>query len=231
MKIVLIGYGKMGKAIEQMALLQGHTIVGSFSNDSWDLEALKAADVCVEFTQPAAALENIKKIAPLGKNLVIGTTGWYHRLEEVQELVNQHHIGLLYSPNFALGVNIFHELLNQASKLFNRFPEYDVAGIEYHHNQKKDSPSGFAGQMNELIKRNMPRISELPFSSVRCGHIVGKHTLLFDSPFDTITLTHEAKNRQGFAAGAVQAAEWLQGKSGLFTFTDCIKNIFERNNK
>ena len=162
------------------------------------------------------------------KKIVIGTTGWTHQLDILKELVETHQLSVIYSPNFALGVNIFQEILKQASKLFNKFSEYDVAGIEYHHNQKKDSPSGLATHIRDTIESNMPRLTHLPFSSVRCGDIFGIHTLMFDSPFDTITLTHTAKNRLGFAAGALQAADWLQDKQGLFTFNDCIKDIFEK---
>lgn len=223
MKIALIGYGKMGRMLEEIAASKGHTITARFSKNSWDMHALEHADVCIEFTEPESALENIKKLAPLKKNIVIGTTGWYEHIEEVERLVRQHDIGLLYSPNFSLGVNIFCELLNQASKLFHEFPEYDAAGIEYHHNQKKDSPSGLAVKLTEMIENNMPGLEKLDFSSVRCGSIFGIHSILFDSPFDTITLTHTAKNREGFARGALQAAEWLLGRKGLFTFSDCLK--------
>ena len=228
MNIALIGYGKMGRTIEELAMSQGHHIVGHFSNHIGDIEALKLADVCIEFTQPDATIENIRKIAPFNKKIVIGTTGWTHQLDILKELVETHQLSVIYSPNFALGVNIFQEILKQASKLFNKFSEYDVAGIEYHHNQKKDSPSGLATHIRDTIESNMPRLTHLPFSSVRCGDIFGIHTLMFDSPFDTITLTHTAKNRLGFAAGALQAADWLQDKQGLFTFNDCIKDIFEK---
>lgn len=229
MKIALIGYGKMGKAIEELALSRGHVIVGYFSQKTWDMQMLAEADICIEFTQPTATLDNIKKIASFKKNIIVGTTGWYSHLNEVQEVINKYNIGLLYSSNFSLGINIYQELLEQAAKLFNQFSEYDVAGIEYHHNQKKDAPSGTAISLSEIVNNHMPQMSDFQFSSVRCGQIVGIHTLLFDSAFDTITLTHEAKNRQGFAAGVIQAAEWMQNKSGLYTFTDCIKNILQRN--
>lgn len=231
MKIALIGYGKMGKSIEQMATCLGHSIVGHFSTHDWNPEALNTADICIEFTQPDAVLTNIKQIAPLKKNIVVGTTGWYQHLPEVEKLVEKYQIGLLYSPNFSLGVNIYYEVLKYAAQLFQLFPEYDAAGIEYHHNQKKDSPSGMAGKISELLIQNMPRLSHLPFSSVRCGHIVGIHQVLFDSPFDSITLSHEARSREGFASGAIYAAEWLKGKKGLFTFDDCMQEIIKRRKK
>lgn len=224
MKIALIGYGKMGRLIEQLALGMGHEIVGRFTSAPWDMPALQQADVCIEFTEPKSVLHNIKKLIECGKSIVVGTTGWHHQIDEVQKLLNGSQSGLLYSSNFSLGMNLFYEVLNQASKLFNLFPEYDVAGIEYHHKQKKDSPSGSAVNLSCLIEQNMPSVEPLSFSSVRCGTISGIHSILFDSPFDTITFTHEAKSREGFARGAIQAAEWLQGKRGLYTFDDCIKS-------
>lgn len=215
--------------IEKVALDLGHTICGYFSASSpWDLETLSLADVCIEFTEPNAVLENIKKLVQMKKNIVVGTTGWYQNLDEVQSYVDQHQTGLVYSSNFSLGVNIYLEVLNQAARLFNPFPEYDVAGIEYHHNQKKDSPSGTSETISQIIENGMPRIDQLHFSSVRCGSIPGRHSILFDSPFDTITISHEARNREGFALGAIQAANWIKGRKGCFTFSDCIESLISK---
>lgn len=231
MKIALIGYGKMGQAIEQAALGLGHTITGRFSSNNWNLDAIHAADICIEFTQPQAAVENIKKLVRLKKNVVVGTTGWYPHLNEIQMCVEEFQTGLLYSANFSLGLNIYLEILTQAAQLLNSFSDYDVAGIEYHHSLKKDAPSGTAVGITELIEKNMPRIEKLEFSSVRCGSIPGRHSLIFDSPADTITISHEARNRNGFANGAIQAADWLRGKKGCFTFTDCIQDLIKRREK
>lgn len=228
MKIALVGYGKMGQAVEKLALANGDQIVGHFGKEMWKVEALKKADVCIEFTQPDAALQNIEKIAPYCKKIVIGTTGWFDRLEELKKIVDHYQLGVIYAPNFALGVAIFQEVVKQASKLFNQFTEYDAAGVEYHHCQKKDAPSGLAHQLSQLVEEQMPRIGHLPFSSVRCGDIFGEHTLLFDSPYDTLTFTHTAKNRIGFAAGALQAAKWIKKRQGLFTFHQCIQSQFKK---
>jgi 4-hydroxy-tetrahydrodipicolinate reductase len=224
MKIALIGYGKMGQMIEKIALSAGHTVVARItSSQHWDLDALQTADLCMEFTQPGSAMENIERLARLKKDIVIGTTGWYGEMRRLESLVKEHEIGALYSPNFSLGVQLFLAILNDASRTMNPFKEYDVAGMESHHNQKKDRPAGTALEMARIVEENMSRIHQCDFSSVRCGSMPGTYTIFFDSPEDTITLTHTARNREGYAKGAVRAAEWLIGKKGLYTFTDCIK--------
>jgi 4-hydroxy-tetrahydrodipicolinate reductase len=228
MKIALVGYGKMGQMIEKVAINHGHTIVAKLSSPDWDPKALLEADICIEFTNPHSVLKNIQKIAASKKNVIIGTTGWNEHLDSIQSIVKENKIGALYSPNFSIGINLLLEILAQTSKIMNGFSEYDVAGIDLHHNQKKDSPSGTALAIERTITENMDRIDKVPFSSIRCGSIPGTHTILFDSPCDTISITHEARNREGFAEGAIQAAEWLQGKQGLYTFSDCMKEIIQR---
>lgn len=225
MKTALIGYGNMGKMIEQILLNQGHTIVARITSHTWDWEALQKADICLEFTHPAYAVENVRKLAHLKKPIVIGTTGWYEQMELVRSIVEENHIGLLYAPNFSLGIHLLLEILAHASHILDAFDEYDAAGIEYHHRRKQDSPSGTALAIANTIQKNMQRIKEFPFSSVRCGSIPGTHEILFDSPCDTISIKHEARNREGFAKGAVLAAEWLLDKKGLYTFADCIRQI------
>lgn len=227
MKIALIGYGKMGQMIEKSALSRGHTIIAKISSSEWDLKKIQEADICIEFTKPESALNNIRRIAELKKDLIIGTTGWYNELAEVQTLVNENQIGALYSPNFSIGINLLLDILKYASKLIHHFPDYDVAEIESHHHQKKDSPSGTAIAIAKAIQKEMPLVDTVPISSVRCGSIPGTHTVLFDSPCDTITITHAARNREGFAQGAIQAAEWLKGKKGLYTFEDCMQSFKE----
>jgi 4-hydroxy-tetrahydrodipicolinate reductase len=228
MKIALIGYGKMGQMVEKMALARGHTIVGRMTSDRWEMGGLQDADICIDFTRPESVLENVRKIAALKKAIVVGTTGWDEKMQVVQSLVEEHQIGLLYSPNFSIGVNLLLEILAHASKVFNAFEEYGVAGIEYHHSEKRDSPSGTALDIARTIERNMGRINRVPFSSIRCGSIPGIHTVLFDSPCDTILITHEARSREGFANGALLAAEWLKGKRGVYTFADCMREINKR---
>lgn len=228
MKIGLIGYGKMGQMIEKTAINRGHTIVARIDSKDWDIKSLQHADICIEFTQPDCVIENIKRLAELKKEVIIGTTGWHDKVDEVQSIVKKNQIGALYSSNFSIGINLLLEILAYASKVMDAFDEYDVAGVDYHHNKKKDSPSGTAREIAKTIEENMNRIDEVPFSSIRCGSIPGTHTILFDSPCDTISITHEARNREGFALGAVHAAEWLQGKKGLYTFADCMQEMIQR---
>lgn len=227
MKIALIGYGKMGQMIERVALNRGHSIVARLRDKQWEMEGLCEADVCMEFSQPDCVLENVRRVAELKKDLIIGTTGWNGQTELIQAIVKENQIGALYSPNFSIGVNLLLEILTHASKIMNAFKEYDVAGVEYHHNEKKDSPSGTALQIAQAIEKNMERVEQMPFSSVRCGSIPGTHKVLFDSKCDTISITHEARNREGFAQGAVLAAEWLQGRKGFYTFADCMQEIIQ----
>lgn len=228
MKIALIGYGKMGQMIEKAALGRGHSIVARITSNQWDREALLNADICLEFTHPECVLENITRIAELKKEIVIGTTGWHDEMELVRSIVEEHQIGALYSPNFSIGVNLLFEILAHASKVMNAFEEYDVAGIDFHHSRKKDIPSGTSLEIARTIEENMARINKVPFSSIRCGSIPGTHTVLFDSLCDTISITHEARNREGFAQGAVQAAEWLRGRKGLYAFAECMQEIIQR---
>ncbi len=228
MRIALIGYGNMGQMIEKTAVSRGHSIVARITSNHWDMEALQKADVCLEFTRPECVIENIRKIAELKKNIVVGTTGWHENIDLVRSLVEEHQIGVLYAANFSIGVNLLLRMLAYAASLVDAFEEYDVAGIELHHNRKKDSPSGTSLEIAKTIKQHMNRIDNVPFSSVRCGSIPGTHTVVFDSSCDTITIMHEARNREGFALGAVQAAEWIQGKKGLYTLADCMQEILER---
>lgn len=227
MKIALIGYGKMGRSIERIALSRGYSVVARITSTSWDMEAVKAADICIEFTHPESVLENIRKIAEVKKPIIIGTTGWDANVEHVRSIVETHGIGALHAPNFSIGVHLFLEILSHAAKVMNLFEEYEAAGIEYHHSSKQDSPSGTAKAIAKAIEKNMERIDRIPFSSVRCGSIPGTHTILFDSPCDTISLTHTARNRDGWAQGALFAAEWLKDKKGLFTFSDCMRDIVQ----
>lgn len=216
MKIALIGYGKMGKLIEEVALERGHEIVARVnSQGTW--EGVENADVCIEFTNPESVMENLRKIALMGKNVVVGTTGWYDQLEEVKEMMSG--VGVLYAPNFSVGVNILMQILKYSAHLINDFEQYGVSGIEYHHTQKKDAPSGTAKMIAALFGK------KFEFASVREGSIPGIHTTIFDSSEDKISITHEAKGRQGFAKGAVEAAEWLCGKKGFYSVEDWLYGI------
>lgn len=226
MKIALLGYGKMGKMVETCALAQGYTITAKLSHPSaHDFPLLASVDVCIDFSHPTRVLDHLALCAQLKKNIVIGTTGWDSSLQEAQEIVQQAKIGCLYSPNFSLGVYLFTQMMNYAAQLINPFLEYDVAGIEYHHRKKADIPSGTARALAKQLVQQMPRLDPFAFSSVRCGYEPGTHTIHFDGPFDKISLTHEARNREGFAHGALKAAQWIIGKTGFFTFEDWLNNM------
>ena len=175
------------------------------------------ADICIDFTHPDAAIENVKKLASLKKNIVMGTTGWYEKIDEVQTLVEKYQIGFIYSPNFSLGVQLFLKVVEDAAKRFLAYPEYSPGGYELHHEEKKDAPSGTAKALIKKIGKPME------FASIRCGSIPGTHTVIFDSKADQVTLTHEARSREGFALGAVRAAEWLDGKKGFFIMEDMFR--------
>lgn len=223
MKIALIGFGKMGRMIEKIALSRGHSIEAILNSSPWEAQRLERADVCIEFTHPDCVLENIRKVVEVQKPLVIGTTGWESQKNTIQTLIEKNRIGAVHAPNYSVGIYLFLQMLNHASKMMNAFPEYDVAGIEHHHKSKVDHPSGTANQIARLVENNMTRSEGMTFSSVRCGSIPGTHTVFFDSPVDTITISHQARNREGFAEGALLAAEWVQGKTGFFSFAECMQ--------
>lgn len=223
MKIALIGYGKMGRMVEKLALEQSHTIAAKLGHPlkNWDLNE---ADVCIDFSKGDSVLDHIEACIQAHKPLIIGTTGWNQDLQKAEKMIAQSSIGCLYSPNFSIGIFLFMEIVSHASKLLASFPQYDVGGVEYHHNQKLDSPSGTAKALSKEVRTQLGRCPDFEFASVRCGQTPGTHTLLFDSHSDTITLTHEARNREDFAQGALKAAEWIIGKKGFFTFHDFIKD-------
>lgn len=242
MNIALIGYGKMGKEVEALAKEKGVKIANIFTEENnigggaLTPEALKDVDVCIEFSTPAAVLDNIKAVATCGKNIVVGTTGWYDKLDEVKKLVAKENIGFLYATNFSLGVNLFMHIVSNASQLVDRYSDYDVAISETHHNKKADAPSGTALSLGATILKEFRRKTELlanspegqiqsnqlHVTSTRVGSVAGTHKVTFDSESDSIELIHTAKDRRGFALGALVAAEWLQGKKGFYTMRDVI---------
>ena len=246
MKLAIVGYGRMGKLIHKVAeerQMQIKSIIDplfpevAFSKINDD--SMKDVDVCICFTQPDEALNNIKDICRFKKQIVIGTTGWTDNIPEVKQLVHQAGIGLVYSSNFSIGVNIFFKLIEQAGQIMNQFDVYDILCYETHHNKKVDSPSGTAATIARILMNTVERKKklvteklnrkiaedELHFASIRGGHIPGTHSVLFDSEFDTIELKHTARNRVGFATGAVIAAEWIAGKRGLYTEADMMKQL------
>ncbi len=208
LKIALIGYGRMGKKIEELA--PPHRIVAKYTAS---LQSdLSDADVWIDFSHADGVMEHALSAAEMGKPLVIGTTGWEKDLKWVKEASLQ--TGVIYSPNFSLGVHRFAALLKAAAELLEG---YDAAGLEMHHRGKADQPSGTAKLLAQCA-------NDLTFASVRCGSITGHHSVIFDSPEDTITLSHQAKSRDAFAKGAIKAAEWIVGKRGFFTMDDLLKD-------
>lgn len=259
MKLAIIGFGKMGHMISHAAALRSHQVVCTvdlFAEDATCItsdpaimvEAVLEAkpDAIIEFSHPASVLANIRALIPTGIPLVVGTTGWQEKLPEITDLVLQNRSAFLYSSNFSVGVNLFFRMVAEASRLMATFEEYDVALFESHHNQKADSPSGTGLDIAKRVLEGIPRKdtlvtnsfdrkplpNELHLSSVRVGSVPGTHTVWFDSAADTIELTHTARNREGFAMGAVRAAEWLaaplsegQLKTGIFTMNDVFNTL------
>lgn len=242
MNIALIGYGKMGREVECVAKEKGWKVVRIFDvkdnpgGMGLSAESLKGVDVCIDFSTPAAVMDNIEAVTASGKSMVVGTTGWYGRIDHVKKLVKERKTGLLYASNFSLGVNLFSQIVMDAAHLFDRHPEYDVAIHETHHHGKADSPSGTALSLGSLVLQHLKRKAELltetshgqikpdqlHITSTRIGHATGSHIVMFDSDADSIELIHTAKNRRGFAVGAIVAAEWLKGKKGFYTMRDVI---------
>jgi 4-hydroxy-tetrahydrodipicolinate reductase len=241
MNVALIGYGNMGREVERVVKERGISVIRTFDSENARSlgiteESLRDVDVCIDFSTPQVVLENIAAVVDCGKNMVVGTTGWYDRLDTVRTLVERRKTGFLYAPNFSLGMNLFTQIVMDSARLFDRYPEYDAALHEIHRVAKADSPSGTALALGSVILKAMRRKHELvtgiprekispqqlQISSARVGHVVGTHSVMFDSEADTVELTHTAKNRKGFALGAVVAAEWLKGKKGFFTMRDVI---------
>lgn len=245
LNIALIGYGKMGKAVEAAAKARSHTITAiidpHLATSKISEDTLADTDICIDFSHPNTVVENIKKIAAAHKNIVVGTTGWDSHREEVKHIVEEHQIGLLYAANFSIGVNLFYQIAAHAAQLIDRFDEYDAAIHEVHHKQKVDAPSGTGLTLGHLLIEHMQSKSNLVYgtqnytnkpeeillSSQRCGFNPGCHSISFDSPEDTITLTHQARNRDGFAKGAVRGAEWLWNKKGMYTMEDILTSYNE----
>ncbi|HEY8999837.1 MAG TPA: 4-hydroxy-tetrahydrodipicolinate reductase [Mucilaginibacter sp.] len=241
MNIALLGYGKMGKIIEKIATDRKHNIVLKIDHDNKQeltTENLKKADVVIEFTMPASVLSNIQHCFDAGVPVVVGTTGWYEHLAQVKQNCVESESTLLYASNFSVGVNIFFHINRKLAKLMNNYPYYDVQVEEIHHTQKLDSPSGTAITIAEGIIDNLDRKKDwvnvltaegndaddnslkneqVLIESFRIDSVPGTHTVIYDSEVDTIEFKHTAHNRNGFALGAVLAAEWVHNKKGFFS--------------
>lgn len=236
MNIALIGYGKMGKAIEEIALQRGHQIVlkiDEHNTDDFTRENISKADVAIEFTSPHSAFENVKKAIDLQTAIVCGSTGWTEKLPEIEAFCRQKNGAFIYGSNFSIGVNIFFELNKKLASLMAPHSEYKVEVEETHHTTKKDAPSGTAITLAEQIMAQLTHKkkwvsgvgrneSELSIVSKRIDPAAGTHIVKYSSPIDDIEIIHTAHNRVGFAAGAVIAAEFLKGKKGIFAMKDVL---------
>ncbi|MDA9803988.1 4-hydroxy-tetrahydrodipicolinate reductase [Flavobacteriaceae bacterium] len=231
MKIALFGYGKMGKTIEQIALQKGHTIVLKTSGKS-SLEKIIEADVAIDFSTPKAAASNIKFCLERQIPIVCGTTGWLDNYDEIINFCNKCNGAFIYASNFSIGVNIFFKMNEYLAKLMKPWKEYQVTLEETHHTEKLDTPSGTAITLAEDIIKNSDNKSwnlkkakkkNIMITSKRVTNVKGTHTINYQSEIDTISIQHEAKSREGFALGALIAAEWLVGKKGVFSMKDVLK--------
>tara|TARA_R110000787_G_scaffold43372_1_gene106400 strand:+ start:9063 stop:9764 length:702 start_codon:yes stop_codon:yes gene_type:complete len=231
MKIALLGYGKMGKTIEKLALEKGHTIVSRINRSSSKEELLKA-DIAIEFSTPEAAVSNIKYCLENGIPIVSGTTGWLEHYDEMIKLCENRNGSFIYASNFSIGVNLFFSINEYVSNLMKPWKEYQISIEEIHHTEKLDAPSGTAITLAEGIVKNSDKknwkLNEaaedtIKITAKRMHEVKGTHIINYDSNIDTISIKHEAHSRDGFALGAILAAEWLADKKGIFTMKDVLQ--------
>jgi 4-hydroxy-tetrahydrodipicolinate reductase len=226
MNFVLLGNGKTGSLVGEIAKERGHSVlvVNSAENKSGAAltsDSLAGVDAVIDFTTPDAVISNIEACARAGANIVVGTTGWYQELDRMQGLVENSGTALVWASNFSIGVNLFFHIAHMAAAALNY--GYHGSIMERHHTHKKDAPSGTAVMIQKLMERASGK--KLEITSVREGETVGMHVVLLDSPQDSILLTHDAKNRRGFALGAVRAAEWIAGKKGFYDFASIFDQL------
>jgi 4-hydroxy-tetrahydrodipicolinate reductase len=219
-KLAIVGYGKMGRMIEQLAPEYGFSVHARIDlND--DMALAKDADVAIEFSTPDAAAGNVEKLAAIGVPVVVGTTGWLDQMDRVRASIGVHQSAMVWSPNFSIGVNVFTRIVEEAARLLANEPQYGAWAWEIHHSTKKDSRSGTILKLvSDMKAAGFDR--PIDVSSNRAGAVPGTHEIGFDSAADTITLRHTARSREGFARGALKAAQWIQGKKGVFEFSDVL---------
>ena len=225
--LAIVGHGKMGQLIEQLAPEFGCEVRARYTSDdigSLSEETLRGANVAMEFTAPGGAPSNLLRLASLGVNTVCGTTGWLEHLSEVRKAVRSAGTGLVWSANFSVGVNVFLQTVARASEFFAKYPEYDAWGWEIHHAAKKDAPSGTLAKLAEEI-RGSGFTRTLTLTANRAGAHPGTHEIGFDSAADTITLRHTARSREGFARGALRAARWIADKKGVYEFREILGEL------
>jgi 4-hydroxy-tetrahydrodipicolinate reductase len=247
MNIGIIGHGKMGHEVESRANAENIGIAAVIDPDDRDAtskeitaKSMEHVDVAIDFSTPSSVLTNVERLAALHKNVVVGTTGWYENMDRIKALVKKEKIGLIYSPNFSVGVNLFFQIVKRAAVLVDKFPGYDPYVYEIHHNQKTDAPGGTARVLGNIIIDNVKRKKKMVFervadrkiapeelhvASIRAGYIPGIHVVGFDGAADTIELTHTARSRAGFAEGALMAAKWIHGKKGFYSMEDFIASV------
>ena len=235
MKIALLGYGKMGKEIEKIALEKGHSIGLKVTSENAEFSPaeLLGIDVAIEFSRPEFAVSNIKKCFDANVPVVVGTTGWYEYLDEIETICVARNQTLLYATNFSIGVNLFFKLNTQLAQLMNNYPEYKVEVEEIHHTQKLDAPSGTAITLAEQVIENLDRKEgwtidapstkkQIHIAALGEENVPGTHSITYTSDIDDIEITHTAKSRDGFALGAVLAAEFMSGKTGIYQMKDVL---------
>lgn len=226
-RLLLLGHGRMGRAVEQLAPARGFVVAGVLNSKSnaagagLGRDALRGIDVVTDFTRPDAVVENVRRVAGAGGRMVVGTTGWYERLEEVRKIVGEHGAGLVYAANFSLGVQLFYRLARETARLCARWPQYEPFLVETHHRFKRDAPSGtaqeLARQVGPMLRERLPAIQ-----SVRAGFVPGTHELGFDAEGETLLLRHAARTRQAFAEGALVAARWAAEHKGFKHFSEIL---------
>lgn len=224
-RLAIIGYGKMGRTIEELARDRGFEVVSRIDPNGGDAgsvtrEALRGAEVAVEFTTPASAPDNIRAALSCGCPLVVGTTGWYAQRKEMEKMVADRKGAMLVAPNFSIGVAAFGEIVKAAARALKSAPGFDAHITETHHSAKKDAPSGTAANLEKLAAAEWGKA--IPITSIRVGAVPGTHEFVFDAPFEQIRIEHIARDRRVFADGALLAARWLMGKKGVFTMTDVL---------
>lgn len=228
MKIALIGHGAMGKLIERLATEKGHEIAvvideADISSSADDVAAkLSGIDVAIDFTTADAVRRNVEACIAAGVPLVEGTTGWNDERAEIERLVREQMGAMVFGANFSIGVNLFYRIVEHAAELISKFPEYEVFIEEQHHSRKKDAPSGTALKLKDVVSKHV-EVGDIAVT--RSGNIPGTHRVGFDGPAEQILLEHTARTREGFAFGAIMAAEWIVGKTGLYEFADVMQEI------
>jgi 4-hydroxy-tetrahydrodipicolinate reductase len=228
--LAIVGYGKMGRLIEQLAPEYGFEVRAKFTRGNnlhvagITTESLRGIEAAVEFTTPNSAPDNLRRLAALGINTVCGTTGWHEHLPRIHESIRSAGSALVYSPNFSVGVNVFFQTVARAASFFAKYTEYEAWGWEIHHAAKKDAPSGTLKKLAEEMRASGYERT-VTLTANRAGAHPGTHEIGFDSLADTITLRHTARSREGFARGALRAASWVIGKKGVFEFREILSEL------